>query len=84
MMTKKAAFMIIWHQFWLDWNEIKAYYYGTLRHARRRDKHEEKLANWTNDGEFDTDVYTEMIKLFRYIKKGIVNVLQKIKGINQR
>ncbi|GEL08948.1 hypothetical protein BCL52_2227 [Salisediminibacterium halotolerans] len=32
-----------WHRFWRDWHEAKTHFYGSGRHDKKRQYHEEKL-----------------------------------------
>ncbi|MBU9713160.1 hypothetical protein [Evansella tamaricis] len=48
-MSNKKTFFLHWHQFWYDWHQTKAYYYGSKRHERAMIKHDKKWKSWQKD-----------------------------------
>ncbi|PIB57797.1 hypothetical protein [Pseudomonas sp. 2822-17] len=75
-MSKKDTFYKKWHEFWFDWHQVKAYYYGSKRHERAMNKH----LNYIEAKEkFEADEAVQLTKNETDQEK--VEVIEKIEDV---
>ncbi|MDG5786296.1 hypothetical protein QA612_02255 [Evansella sp. AB-P1] len=69
LITKKAQFISHWHHFWYMWHFAKFYYYGSSRHERKMEAHEQVKKEWLDGRKTEITLWTTIKKYFQIVKE---------------